>query len=109
MSSSRRRGFNRASNNPLSNLTSFASLGISFRQPGDNVIQTQNVSRDQRRIYTRTQPAAPQSPLKRREHTSLHPPSDFDIPADDSSSGWVDEDTVFESDQRLKKKKRDTL
>ncbi|EEB88735.1 hypothetical protein MPER_13258, partial [Moniliophthora perniciosa FA553] len=24
-------------------------------------------------------------------------------------SGWVDEDTVFESDQRLKKKKRDTL
>ncbi|KAK7030288.1 hypothetical protein VNI00_014305 [Paramarasmius palmivorus] len=82
MAGSRKKGFKHSSSNHLSGLTSFSSLGLSFHSPEDNLIRTQTLSQDQRRVHTQYTVAPPQSPVKKREHVSLQPPSDWDLPSD---------------------------
>jgi hypothetical protein len=79
--------FKHSASNPLSNFTSFSSLGLSFHQPEDNLIRNRTVSRDGCRIHTEVVVAPPQSPVKPgREHTDVQPSLDWD--------NWEDIDDV---------------
>ncbi|KAK7434034.1 hypothetical protein VKT23_020433, partial [Stygiomarasmius scandens] len=86
----------RSDDNALRHINNLRSLGLSFHQPGDAVIQHSHISQDGRRVYKETRSAAP---IPQSQDPSLQSSdwNDFEFnDAEPVSQGTTEDRFVFQ-------------